>query len=68
MGTEREAWELAEKIALETGFDQIIFKNRNSKYIVGKTSKYRTINPKKVVGYMRLTYKDKILSARAEVA
>ena len=68
MGTEREAWELAEKIALETGFDQIIFKNRNSKYIVGKTSKYRTINPKKIVVYMRLTYKDKILSARAEVA
>lgn len=68
MKTEREAWELAERIALETGYDQIIFKNKNSNYIVGKTSKYRTISPKKVVGYMRLYYKDNTLGVRAEVA
>lgn len=68
MGTEREAWELAERLALETGFDQIIFKNRNKKYIVGRTTRYTYVKPSKIIGYMRLFYRDNKLGARAEVA
>ena len=68
MGTEREAWELAEKKALTEGYDQVIFKNRNKKFIVGRTTNYRHISPDKLVGYVRLTYKDNMLGVRVVVA
>ena len=68
MGTEREAWELAERKALTEGYDQVIFVNRNNKYIVGRTTNYRYISPNKLIGYVRLFYKDKMLGVRAEVA
>ena len=64
MGTEREAWELAEKKALEEGYDQVIFKTKNKKYIVGRTTKFRRLNPRKIIGWVRLTYKDNTLGFR----
>lgn len=64
MNTEREAWELAEKKALTEGYDQVIFKNRNNKYIVGRTTNYKRLSLNKIVGYMRLTYKDNTLGVK----
>lgn len=42
--------------AVKEGYDQVIFKSKNKKFSVVRTTQH--INPNRVVGYVRLFYKD----------
>ena len=51
--------------AIREGYDQVIFKNRHNGYEVRRTTNCR-VKKNKIVGYMRLIYRDNILSTRLE--
>ena len=56
----------AEKVALETGYDQIIFMSRKDEPILDRLCEHSFKNPKWVVCYVRVTYRDKKLGTRLE--
>ena len=56
----------AEKVAVETGYDQIIFMSRKDEPILDRLCEHIFKNPKWVVCYIRVTYRDKKLGTRLE--
>ena len=55
----------AEQKAMREGYDQVIFKNRHNGYEIRRTTNCR-VKKSKIVGYMRLIYRDNRLSTRLE--
>ena len=51
--------------AIKEGYDQVIFKNRKNGYEVRRTTNCK-VKKNKIIGYMRLIYKDNMLSTRLE--
>ena len=56
----------AEKVALETGYDQIIFMSKKDEPILDRLCNHSFKNTKWVVCYVRVTYRDKKLGTRLE--
>ena len=56
----------AEKQALETGYDQIIFMSKRDEPILDRLCNHSFKNPKWVVCYVRVTYRDKMLGVKCE--
>ena len=67
MGLE-EAIDAAVERAIEEGYDQLIFINKKRKYDIKRITKKDKTRPSKLVGFVRLFYRDhKLYSKYMEV-
>jgi hypothetical protein len=67
MGLE-EAKRVAHERAVEEGYDQLIFRNKKNKYDIKRITKKDKTRPSKLIGFVRLFYKDhKLYSKFMEV-
>ncbi len=53
-----EAKVAAQEKAIEEGYDQLIFLNKKRKYDIKRATKVDRTRPSKLVGFVRLYYKD----------
>lgn len=60
-----EIYQLAEKKAIREGYDQIIFRTKRNGYEVKRTTSCN-VKKSKIIGYIRLIYRDNMLSTRLE--
>ena len=63
MGLE-EAIDAAVERAIEEGYDQLIFINKKRKYDIKRITKKDKTRPSKLVGFVRLFYRDHKLSSK----
>ena len=56
-----EAKVAAHNKAVEEGYDMLIFKNKKGKYDIKRITKTDKTRPSKLVGFVRLCYKDRQL-------
>lgn len=63
-----EAKQAAHEKAVEEGYDQLIFRNKKNGYGIKRSTKADKTRPVKLVGFVRLFYKDhKLYSKFMEV-
>lgn len=62
--TLEEAKKMASEKAITEGYDQLIFRNKKNSYGVKRSTKAEKTRPIKLVGFVRVFYKDHKLFTR----